>query len=64
MQEKTWTLEVKPDPENPQEMILEFTDEIMAELGWQEGDTLDWQQRDDGSWHIENLSKAERDQKA
>jgi hypothetical protein len=64
MQEKTWTLEVKPDPENPEEMILEFTDEIMAELGWQEGDTLNWVQRDDGSWHIENLSKAERDQKA
>ena len=30
---KTWTLEIKEDPENG-DAILEFPDDLMADAGW------------------------------
>jgi hypothetical protein len=46
---KSWTLEVK---EVDGEHILEFTDEILAEAGWKEGDVLEWIDNKDGSWTL------------
>ena len=46
---KTWTLEIKEDPENG-DAILEFPDDLMADAGWKEGDTLEWIDNKDGSW--------------
>jgi hypothetical protein len=46
---KSWTLEVKEDPENG-DAILEFPDDLMQEAGWKEGDTLEWIDNKDGSW--------------
>jgi hypothetical protein len=46
---KSWTLEVKEDPENG-DCILEFPDDLMQEAGWKEGDTLEWIDNKDGSW--------------
>lgn len=37
------------NPENTDECILEFSDEMIAELGWQIGDTLNWDLQDDGT---------------
>jgi hypothetical protein len=48
---KTWTLEVKEDPENG-DAILEFPDDLMQQAGWKEGDTLDWIDNKDGSWTL------------
>jgi len=48
---KTWTLEVKEDPENG-DAILEFPDDLMEEAGWKEGDTLDWIDNKDGTWTL------------
>ena len=39
--------------------IVELPDELMEELGWKEGDKLDYQIID-GSIHITNLSLKER----
>jgi hypothetical protein len=44
---KRWTLEVK---EVDGETVLEFTDEILAEAGWKEGDVIEWIDNKDGSW--------------
>jgi hypothetical protein len=46
---KRWTLEVK---EVDGEAVLEFTDEILAEAGWKEGDVLEWIDNKDGSWTL------------
>lgn len=46
---KSWTLEVKEDPENG-DAILEFPDDLMQEAGWKEGDTLEWIDNKDGSY--------------
>lgn len=48
---KTWTLEVKEDPENG-DAILEFPDDLMEEAGWKEGDTLDWIDNKNGSYTL------------
>lgn len=41
MAEQKWTLNVETDPETG-ELILNFPDELLESLGWQEGDVLDW----------------------
>ena len=41
MTDQKWTLNVETDPETG-ELILNFPDELLESLGWQEGDLLDW----------------------
>ena len=40
--------------------IVELPDELVKELNWQVGDTLDYQMKD-GAVFIKNLSKEKRD---
>ena len=48
---KSWTLTIEQDTETG-DLVLPFTDEILAELGWKEGDVLDWVDNKDGSWSL------------
>jgi uncharacterized membrane protein (UPF0127 family) len=43
--------------------IVELPDELVKELDWQVGDTLDYQMKD-GAVFIKNLSKEKRDASA
>ena len=45
-----YKLEVTADSNG--ELILEFPDELMDNVGWQGGDTLLWQQQENGDWLI------------
>ena len=49
---KTWVLEVQEDPNNPDELILQFPPELLETAGWKEGDSLLWKDRGDGSWEL------------
>jgi bifunctional DNA-binding transcriptional regulator/antitoxin component of YhaV-PrlF toxin-antitoxin module len=49
MTEKTYTAQVLEDPNDPEGAMLQFPDEVIAELGWKEGDTLNWDVQEDGS---------------
>lgn len=51
MTAKSWTLTIEQDPDTG-DLVLPFTDEILAELGWKEGDVLDWVDNQDGSWSL------------
>lgn len=51
----TWTLTVEEDPETV-EAILQFPPEMLEQVGWKEGDTLEWRDRGDGSWSLEKKS--------
>jgi len=42
---------VEEDPETG-DAIIQFPDNIMAEVGWQEGDTIDWHTNGDGSYTL------------
>ena len=44
-------LPVEQDPETG-EYIHNFTEEILKETGWKEGDTLEWKDLGNGSWSI------------
>ena len=48
----SWTLTVEEDPETG-EAILQFPPEMLEQVGWKEGDTLEWTDRGDGSWSLE-----------
>ena len=46
-----YTLTVEEDPETG-EFILPFTPEMLAQVGWKEGDTLSWHDSGDGSFML------------
>jgi len=58
MNRKTWTLEVKEDPENG-DAILEFPDDLLLEAGWKEGDELDWIDNKNGSYTLKKKEPTE-----
>lgn len=48
---KKYTVTVEEDPETG-DLILPFTDDMIKELGWKEGDTVKWVDNQDGSWKL------------
>jgi hypothetical protein len=53
---KSWTITVEENPDDPEELILPFPEDLLKEAGWAEGDTLIWTDNNDGTW---SLKKAE-----
>ena len=56
---QTWTVSVEEDPETG-DLILPLPEDLLELQGWQTGDTLTWDQREDGAWQ---LSKKETEMK-
>lgn len=50
-----WTVHVEEDAET-KELVLPFTPDMLAQVGWDFGDTIIWSDNQDGSW---TLSKKE-----
>lgn len=48
----TRTLNVVEDPITG-ELLLDLGVDLCAELGWQEGDTIEWTDNKDGTWTIQ-----------
>lgn len=48
---KSWTVTLEEDPETG-ELVLPFSDEMLGEVGWQEGDVLEWIDNKNGSWSL------------
>ena len=44
------TLEVKQNKHG--ELYIEFPNELLNQVGWDEGDTLLWEELDHGAWSI------------
>jgi hypothetical protein len=47
---KTWTVTVEENPDDPEECILPFPEDMLAAVGWKEGDTIEWKELANGSW--------------
>jgi len=45
-----WTAEVLTD--NDGEVFVEFSEEFLREIGWKEGDTIEWIDNHDGSFSL------------
>ena len=46
-----WTVAIEEDPET-KDLILPFHEDMLKLVGWQEGDTLDWNENEDGTWTL------------
>jgi hypothetical protein len=49
--DNTWTLTVQEGIE-PEELLLPLPQEVLTQLGWNEGDTLNWEDGGNGSWML------------
>lgn len=45
-----YTLELKDDGNG--ELLIEFPDELMNQMGWDIGTVLIWEEMEDGSWSV------------
>lgn len=51
----SWTLTVEEDPETG-DGILTFPEDLLEQVGWREGDTIEWIDCKDGSWQLKKKS--------
>lgn len=47
---KTWTLEIQMNEYN--EPFIEFPPDALADVGWVEGDVVEWEDMGNGSWSL------------
>lgn len=45
-----WVLTVESDSEDEDSLVLNFPDDLLASVGWQPGDVIEWLEQEDGSW--------------
>ena len=50
---------VVEDPDHPGELLLDLGNELCEQLGWSEGDTLEWIDNQDGTY---TLTKVQNEQ--
>ena len=48
---KTYTVTLEEDPDTG-DIVLPFTNELLDQVGWKEGDVLEWIDNKDGSWSL------------
>jgi len=58
---KQWTLTLEAADDGSGDLVLPLTDEIMAEAGWQIGDTLEWIDNENGTWSIRKIDGTSTD---
>jgi hypothetical protein len=58
---KSWTLTLEAADDGSGDLVLPLTDEIMAEAGWQIGDTLEWIDNENGTWSIRKIDGTSTD---
>ena len=51
LSENRWVLEVKEN-QKTKELYVEFPEEALNQVGWDEGDTLLWEELDSGAWSV------------
>lgn len=55
---RTWTATVEADPDNPDERVLNFTEDFMREVKWEVDDVLIWTENGDDTWTISKVAKS------
>ena len=59
--EESSQLVIQEDPDTG-EQFIELPQRLLQQLGWKEGDTLQWIERPDGSWTIKKAEEDEQDE--
>ena len=60
--EQSSTLEIQEDPVTG-EQYIELPQRLLAQLGWKEGDDLEWVELENGSWSVKKVENGEDDEK-
>lgn len=53
--ENRWLIEVKGRDGKDEKLYLDLPLEALNQMGWSEGDTLEWIDRKDGSWELKKV---------
>ena len=56
---KSYTMTLEEDPETG-DLILPFPEDMLKEVGWKEGDTLEWEDNKDGTFSITKKEVTEK----
>ena len=56
MTDRTWSVRVVEDPDNPGELMLDLGQDICDQLDWHVGDRLGWLDNKDGSWTLTKIT--------
>ena len=56
--EQSSTLEIQEDPVTG-EQYIEIPQRLLEQLGWKEGDDLEWIELENGSWSVKKVEKDE-----
>jgi hypothetical protein len=51
------TVQLVEDPGDPSQLLLDLGTELCEQLGWYEGDEIEWMDNQDGSWTLKNKNK-------
>lgn len=54
-----WIVEVKSRDGSDQELFIEIPEGAIDQVGWHEGDDLEWIDQKDGSWMIKKKDSAD-----
>lgn len=60
---KIYTCDVIQDPDDANELAIQFTDELLADTGWKVGDVLTWKAVE-GGWSLTKQSPEDTTPKA
>jgi hypothetical protein len=54
----SWTVTLEEAEDGSGDLVMPLPQDLLDSQGWKEGDTLNWEESDNGSW---TLSKAKSD---
>jgi hypothetical protein len=52
-----WTVTAKEADDGSGDIVLPLPQDMLDQVGWTEGDTLEWIDNKDGSWSIQKVEK-------
>lgn len=47
------TVQIVSDPDDPEQLLLDLGTELCDQLGWHEGDVVEWIDNQDGTWTLQ-----------
>ena len=59
--EQSSTLEIQEDPVTG-EQYIELPQRLLVQLGWKEGDSLEWVELENGSWSVKKVENDKDDE--
>jgi hypothetical protein len=51
----SWTVTVEEAEDGSEDLVMPLPQEMLDQVGWIEGDTLEWIDNKDGSWSIQKV---------